>query len=358
MFLYLFLFACLSTLWNVYFVKRILYFFRLYRESIKKARTDVLGKSSETLHYKVEMVKYVFLLVINITEMSSIMIYITGLVVSTVLVQPNITRLKNCLNGTALYNNYLHIILTNPTAAVFMTLGQVGLLLSIALGTSLMKYLDATYHNINHQTLKSIRTLLVSCAIGVLLIITGFIRHSFIFQTLIYPVAQLGYFCIWIKQARTFYRTLRWRAVEFKVRGMSSEKVRREVKCSYHFAIIISLMGIGFGCMILINFLSSCYLLYVIIVRHPCLLHQLYGIPNYGPLLTTKPQLDAFNLYNEIFSEIISALSLISYLAISSQYLLATLAFFGGMLLKKLNYRFGRVRTRFTPSLTNPLLIA
>ena len=52
------IFLALAAVWDIYFVKMILYYTRLYRESIKEAKTDILDNSLElALHYKAEIVK-------------------------------------------------------------------------------------------------------------------------------------------------------------------------------------------------------------------------------------------------------------------------------------------------------------
>ena len=222
-----------------------------------------------------------------------------------------------------------------------------------------MKYLDAAYHNINNQSLKSTKIiLLISCVIGVLLIITGSIHQSFILERLTFPIIILVYLFFWIKQIRTFYKTLKWQSVEFKVRGRSSQIVKRAVKSSHHFAVIMCLMGFGALCLTLAELVKDYFFIFTIFSYCPNLVKQLYGIPNYQPLLTMTSQINAFTVFSEITAKISTILALIAFLVIMSQYVLATFVFFSGMFLKRLKYRFGRVRTRFTPSLTDPLLIS
>ena len=357
LFIYLFVFVGLSTLWNVYFVKRIIYFVRLYRKAVEKTDADMFGNYSElALHYKVEIVKYLFLVIINIIEMSTILIDQFGFELAHS--KSNNLTANNCTMGSALYSSDFNVINSKPIAGVFITVGKVGLLLSIALVTGLVKYLDATYHDINVQPLKAIMiNISVSCVIGVLLFITGSVRQLYIFGRLIYPIILLVYFCIWIKQVRSLYKTLKWKSVELKVRGMSSQTVRRAVKTSYHFGIITTLIGIGIGCIVLTEFLDHYFFLFATVVYCPNLIKQVYGDFEYEPLLTTETQINALDICCQIITGIVVVLALFAYLVISLQYLLATIAFFGGLLMKKLKYRFGRVRTRYTPSLTDPLLI-
>ena len=343
-------------LWNVYFVKKIMYFINLYRKSINSARNDILNNYTElALHYKVEIVKFAFLLAINITEISSAIIYTLG--VRLTVITPNNATIS--IFSSKIYNTDLHVIIGTPMEAVFTSVGNAGFLMSLALVTCLMKYLDATYHNINNQSLKSTKIiLLISCVIGVLLIITGSIHQSFILERLIDPIIKLIYFSFWIMQIRTFYRTLKWQSIEYRVRGRSSKIVKRAVKSSHYFAIAMCLVGIGILCITFTEIINSSFFIFTIFAYCPKLIKQLYGTPDYEPLLTTKMQIDTLAISSQVGRLISGSLSFIAYLSITSQYLIITFVIFGGMLVKKLNYRFGRVRTRFTPNLTDPLLIS
>ena len=345
-------------LWNVYFVKRILYFIRLYRESMEEAKTDIFGNSSElAVHYKVEIVKYAFLLAINIIEISAMVMY--GLGSHSMTRQNKSTRIiSNCTIGNT-FNIELHDLIGNPIAKIFLSFAQADLIISMAPVIYLMKYLDVTYHNINGKPFRFIKSFLpISSLIGLSLIVTGSVPQLFILHEFYEPIVEFVYFCLWFRQTRTFYRTLKWRSVEFQVRGRSTQMVRRSIKGYRQFAFIMSLMGIGIVCIILTEFLETYFFLFLTLVRYgPCLFHHLYNTPLYQPLFNTQLQLEALHTSNTVFSKIETILSIISPLSIGLQYVFVTIIFFSERLLRKQNYRFGRVRTRFTPNLTNPLLI-
>ena len=294
------------------------------------------------------------MLVINTTEMVGFLMYVSG--IGLVSLNPTNATSNNCINK--MESTDLHVIGT-PIAAVFISVGQVGLLLSLALMTCLMKYLDAAYHNINNQSLNSTKIiLLISSVIGALRIITGSIHQSLILERLIYPIITLIYFSFWVKQTRTFYKTLKWQSIEYRVRGRSSQIVKRAVKSSHHFAVIMCLVGVAVLCLTLTEIVDDYFFIFTLFTYCPKRLNQLYRTPDYEPLFTTISQIHALTISSEITSGIQTILSLVAFLAMISQYMLATFVFFGGMFVKKLNYRFGRVRTRFTPSLTDPLLIS
>ena len=344
----------LSLLWDIYFVKRILYFVRLYRESMEESRTDIFGNSSErALHYKVEIVKYLFLIMINIIEITSFGMY----EISFLFFSLDHNQINNCTIVT-IHNSDLQAI-ANPITTVFTDLGNASFIFTLALLICLMRYLNDKYHDINAKTFSFIRRMLViTFLLCIALFVTGSVPQLFILQRLFDLVIRAIYLCLWAKQARTFYKTLKWRSVEFKVRGRSSQIVRRSIKSCYHFASIMSLMGIGFLSILLNGFLHiSSFIIMTVIYYGPCLFHHLYGTSYYEPLLSYKQQIDTIYISSEIVSGISTILVAIASIVISSQYLFATAAFFGEILWNALKYRFGRVRTRFTPSLTDPLLI-
>ena len=258
-FLYFCLVIGVTVLWDVYFVKRIHYYAGVYHGAIEEAKTDLLGNSSEeALHYKIEIIKYVLLLAINVAEMIGVVCYELGVVVS--FLEPNYGIINNCNNASHISSIDLRVIIASPIASVLISLGQVGLSLSLAFGTCLIKYLDVTYHDINGDSSRFIKQILsFSCITGVFIIVTGSIKQLFILQRIFEPIIQSVYFGLWTKQTGNFYKTLRWRTNEFKVRSSSSEAVKRSIKICYHFAIITSIVGIGFICLILCDLLMDTF---------------------------------------------------------------------------------------------------
>ena len=354
---YICLLLILTLLWDVYFVKMIMYYVRLYCECRKDANTDIFGNASElALHYKAEIVKHAFMLAINVMEFIAVLTFELGHWISSM--PSNYENIDNCTTAV-IYNFDDFRVITIPTAAVATSVGEAGFLLSLALVICLMKYLDVIYHDIHGNPFEYVRRfLLVSCLVGIFLIITGSIPQLFIPHEIFEPVINLIYFCIWIRQTRTFYKTLRWRCVEYKIRGVSRQIVRRLVKSCRHFAVIMSMMGIGLLSLILFIIINRGFFLIMIAIHYgPCLFHHLYGTPLYEPLLKTNQQIKDMNPCGKIVLGIATVLILIAYLSIRLQYLFATILFFGTKLWEILKYRFGKVRIRFTPSLTDPLLM-
>ena len=335
-------------------MKRILYFIRLYHKSIEESRTDTLGNSSElALHYKVEIVKYCFMLVINFIEASTCGLFAISMLVTSL--DPFHNQINNCTIGD-IYNPEFRV---RPITIIFTAVVNAASIFSVALLICLMRYLDIMYHDINGKTFPFIRRILViTLLIGIAMMATGSVPQLFIIEQLVWFVVGAVNLILLVRQTRSFYKTLKWRSIEFKVRGRSTQAVRRSIISCHHFAILMSMNGLGFLCIIFKEFIQLFSMIIMTAVYYgPCLSHHLYGTSYYEPLLTSKQQIESLHLISEILSGIYTVLTVIAYIVIATPYLIVTTGFFGGKLWKALMYRFGRVRTRFTPSLTDPLII-
>ena len=249
-------------------------------------------------------------------------------------------------------------MIANPLVSILVSIGQAGLLFSMALGICLMKYLDVKYHDIYGKTARYIRMfLLVTVMLGIFLIIAGSVPQLMIIQNFVEPILQLIYFSIWVKHTRTFYKTLKWRTIEFRVRGESNQVVRRSLISRYQFVIIMSCMLIGIACIILSEFLTQYFTLIATILYYgPCIFNYLYATPDYQTLLVTQQQIEALHTTNTVIGYFAIFLIILASAIIGLQYLLGTCLFFGQIIVRKLKYRFGYIPTRFRPNLTDSLL--
>ena len=355
----------LSIIWDVFFVKRIRHLVLSYRGCMVKAITDPFGNYLEAAqHFKIEIHKCTLLLLINVTEFGAMQFYALGGALACTrqpedVLNPSRFQIHNCTSELAHFN---YIIIdaktSNPSVSILVSIGQAGLLFSMALGICLMKYLDVKYHDIYGKTARYIRTfLLVTVMLGIFLIIAGSVLQLILIQKVVEPILQLIYFSIWIKHTRTFYKTLKWRTIEFRVRSRSHRVVKRSLISRYQFIIIMSCMLIGFACLILSEFLTQYFLLIATILYYgPCIFKYLYATPDYQTLLVTQQQIEALHTTSTVIGYFSTFLIILASAIIGSQYILATCLFFGQIIVKKLKYRFGSIPTRFRPSLTNPLL--
>ena len=355
----------LSIVWDIYFIKTIIHLIKSYRECIEKAKSDVLGNFAEAaLHKKWEIIKYSFLLIINITEFGfmSIIAFSFGLAnspsSSSHIYSPNRITIDNCTSDMK-HSRYFYLVLVyeNPIDSILVSIGHFGIHLCLCYEICLMKYLSETLHNIHSEVFHYIRRLLiVTSLISVFLIITGSIPQLMIVHFCIEPIVLFIYFGVWVKQARMLNKTLRWRVLEFQARRKSRRLIRRAIISCYQFKILMSCFGIGTLCIILSNLIETCFSLVALILHYgPCFFNYLYGTPYYRPVLTTQLQIDALSLTQEM-CYIMGLFIFMGALFIGMHYIVASALFFGGILRMKLKYRFGKVQTRFTPNLTEHLL--
>ena len=189
------------------------------------------------------------------------------------------------------------------------------------------------------------------------LMITGTTPQLMIIHYLTEPIVQLVYLCIWVKHMRILHRTLKWRTVEFQVRGRRQGLVRRSKITSHQFALIMCCVGMGYACFIFGEFLGQYFSIVASTLYYgPCILHYLYGVPYFQRLVATQPQIEAFNA--AYVTSTLTTMTVFSFgvFLMPIQYILSTLTFFGRILSEKLKFRYGRVRTRFTPTLNQHLL--
>ena len=356
----------LSILWTVYFVKRIIYFIKLYRECIQKAQSDPFMNFIEAArHHKSEIIKYIFLLLINIVEFGFITIYSIGRMIANNfdtyehLYSPDRASLHNCSRKLVNSNIFdLRLMYENPINSILVTTGQVGIMTSLALGICVMKYLHEIMHNIEANPYPYIRRLLlITGLVALYLMITGTVPQLMIVHYLTEPIVQLVYICIWVKQARIFHRTLKWRTVEFQVRGRHQGLVRRSKVNSHQFALIMCSVGVAYACFILGECIGQYFSLFALTLYYgPCMFHYLYGTPNFDRRLSTQRQTEHLDVVFLTSASASLMLFVIGGLLIVIQYILSTVLFFGKILSDKLKFRCGRIRTRFTPNLTQHLL--
>ena len=351
--------ALVSIIWNVYFMRRITQFIRSYRHCVEKAKSDPFGNLSEAaLHHKSELIKYTFLLIINITEFGSMSLYVFGYSLAEI---PNAYRLTDA-NCTKMLTKFMNLhtkqMYEGPINSVLLSIGQSGTFLFIALGICLMKFLHENFHNIRSTAFHSIRRLLVvTCLLEVLLITTGSVPQLMIINIVLVPILSFIYFLIWVKHTRMFYRTLRWRSVELRIRSNNERLVRRAVISCYQFLVVMCCFGFAILCFDLSEFLANTITLLTIALQNgPCLFNHLYGTDYYKPVLDTKHGIKALSLAYHFKGHAVYVLNLIAVFLLVSQYLLCTAVFFGRFLINQLKYRYGYVQTRFTPNLTQRLL--
>ena len=355
----------LSIIWNTYFIKQINYHFRMFRDCLKNIRNDSFGNIQETARiHKVDMITNIFLLLINAAEFATIIIYALG---AGIVALPNSlsnnsypsnSSITDCSHEFSLQTLDLKLSLANPIFPVLISISQVGLIFSFAFGICLVKYLQIAYHEIDIDPFKWIkRFLIITSLISIFHAISGSVPQLMIFDKLVEPIIVSIYFIIWLRCNRTFYKCLRWRSIEYRVRGRSETIVRRSVISFHQFAIISSCMSIVYACFFIAEMITQYFFLVTVAIYNgPCLFNYLYRTTYFEPLLNTQKQIDALNLTNEVFSYFVTFFVFTGSALITVEYILASVFIFGKILWMKLRSRFYKSRTRFTPPLHESLL--
>ena len=192
------------------------------------------------------MLKSCFL-IINITEVGYLSLFLLGFSLAEI---PNAYRFSDS-NCTQMLKQLLNIKLMyeNPINSI-ISIGKSGGLIFLAFGICLMKFLHENFHNIRSTAFHYIRRLLVvTCLLEVLLITTGSVPQLMIINIVLVPILTFIYFLIWVKHTRMFYRTLRWRSVELRIRSNNERLIRRAVISCYQFLVVMYCFGIAILCL-------------------------------------------------------------------------------------------------------------
>ena len=359
----------LACFWDLYFWKKIKIFTKKYSKAIQDSLSDPFDNYIRlALRYKREQVKYRFLFVINMVEGTGAFGYAVG----TTLVYflwvnnngvefPSRFAIENCsigIDGKSGMPDFVINALTEVSVGrILITIGQLGILWSMALGVCLIQYLNDREYNkenkgINTEFLN--RTGLIS----VFILITGCIKELRLVEIVLEPIIQIIYFIIWVKHIHLFYRVLRTRVSEYKAQQRRKSVIRLAISNMHQFGVIMCLNVIAYACFILAELIISIFfIVYVGVYYGPCLFSYLYGLPAYVPLLREPEQVKSLVLANATVSIITKILTIFAQTIITTHYSVVSGVLVGNNCWPDIKTRFGfGVRVRFTPSLVNPLI--
>ena len=345
-------FVSLSLLWAVYFLNKIVTCFRLSKTHLLEGNPDSARK------YKCDMVKYVFLLLINITECGYIQICLIGFLLPSehlYWIRPMLPQCSTELIHARFFD--IKLILENPYKAFLISSGQVGLLFSLAFITCLMHYLHIIFHSIPLNPFTFIRRFLSFTSIlSLFLVIAGTLPQLILFAKLVEPLVELAYFLIWCKFSLRFYQTLKWRTREFSMR--KPYLVKESVKNCRQFAVVMCCMGLGTFLFIVANFIINYFFIIVVALFYgPCLFNYLYGTPYYLPPLVSDRQIETLLYSYTIKIYVTTVLLGIAIFIMFSQFFAASAVYFKMILSEKLRMRYTRkFDTKSIPSLRRRLL--
>ena len=340
-------FVILSVIWAIYFVKKIIISVKQYRMYASE------GKLELAKMYKCDVVKFVFLLLIDISECLYIQLYAMGSALpSQNLDLPNRPMVSNCsdwLIHSRIFD--FDLIIDSPFKAVLVALAQASLLFSLAFITCLMHFLHITFHSIPLNPFRFIRRfLLLTSVLSILFIITDSVPQLMLFAKFVEPLIDLTYFLIWCWYTITFYRTLKWRTGEFRVRN--PKLFKSAVKSRIKFAVVMCSMGLVTSLFICTDFVINYYFIASVALFYgTCLLNYLYGVPYYQPTFMPESRREELFAAYRIKFYVITVLLITAWVILSAQFLTASVMCYINYLRSKLCIRF-----ELNPSLKKRLL--
>ena len=345
--------------WNLCIINRIKLTSRLYKIMRREAPRDSTGYSQEQAYcYKTDYVKYWHMLVINCCELVAISLYFLGFSITEILWSyhheyPDNLNSVNCTIN--LYQNFpSRMILEAPVGMVCVSIAQAANMCGLGVSTCLMRYLESRqlFPSRDTRNLNTgfIRLILVTAIIFITL---GSFPQTVILHRIIEPIIQLMYYVKWIKQIRRFYQVSKSVANDYRIIVNNEQLYRMSLSGVHQFGILMSYYALGTFCLITSELLSySGFLLSTILYYSPCLLHYLYGTPLYTPIIHSPQALDT---YVDVFYSvtiICRSFMIVTFVGFTIQFLVTSLLF----LINTVKSRLRPIRTRFTPSLTHPLL--
>ena len=342
--------------WNIYIIKRIQLNLRLYKRALDESKYDSTGYTqSQAYEYRTDFVKYWYMLLVNCAELIGSVFYVFGFAITEFLWNdhkrfaiPNNFLSSNC--SLDLYNNLpLELVTEVPIGLACVAFAESGLLFGMAFSVCLMKYLESRYLNAIVPRNWNIRFIQLTCLISILFLIIGSVPQTVILHRIIEPLVQLTYFSIWVRQARRFYKVTKSRALEY--RSINNRCYELNLNSAYQFKLVTIFNGFWFGCLIISELFSyTLFFISTILYYSPCLFHYLYGIKLFHPILNTPLELDRYKGFLYTAAILLKIVILLSAIALSGLFFIVSLVYFVRTVLRR------RVRTRFTPSITQPFL--
>ncbi|KAI6662030.1 hypothetical protein LOD99_9617 [Oopsacas minuta] len=352
--------------WNIVIINRIKGSLKFYNNAIIDSINDSTGYSKEqAFNYMTDYVKYWYLLLINFSELAGSLLYVLGFTITELLWDedqkvefPNQFQSSNC--SLDLYQNLpVRLITETPAGLVCIALAQSAMVSGMAFSICLMKYLEWRYLYPSRNSAKwKNRFLQITGVIVFLFITLGSIPQTVILHRIIEPVTQIAYFVIFARQARIFYKISKSMALDHRITSQDERSYKLTLYSAYQFGI--GMLGYSFGylCLILSEIFSyTSFHISTILYYSPCLLHYLYGIQVFQPIIHTSQDIAYYKEFFFSISIVSRSFIVLGTVALVTQFVLFSLVYLTKTILLSLKSRSEKgLRTRFTPSLTNPLL--
>ena len=344
--------AVLVIFWSLYLIKRIKINNQERLNALEKSKYDKLGNFTQLADFhKEEVVKFSFLLAINLIESVAMVIYAVGSQLALVLsnkykpnlVFPDNIEFANCTRDYFQLQDLRPILSTMYLPFnLCVAFGQVGWLMSMSLSICLLKYLHNAYYNRGGNLKWILRLLLLTSLLCVLFIIFSSVKQLFILQSIIEPIIQLTFLCFLIRYLRIYYRTLKRRTIDLKILCKSEETILASTRIVRRFSIISTLNTFAFTCLFLAEFLTQyIYVIATLIGFSSCFTKYAYDRVLYQPPLHNQHQIKQLQYARMMINSMANILLTIGCICIFFEYVLMSVLSCCSNFLRDLKMRFG-----------------
>ena len=286
------IFLATSSYWIIVSVSRI-YRFKKYRRGAAK-NLSTQEESGNVLdeqwcyHYETEIHKYVYFLLINLTE-------VYGVVMDIIynLTYINFSKIDNSLelmpSNFSSVDNLTSNELCLKQSTITSVLGafqNVADLFVVMLGVSLMSYLTRRIKKTNYpqNKLKIWAPFILALFISLIIIGTSAIPNLFLITRIIFPISLLIYFCIFLRSANQFGRTLLQRAGERLAQFGSNKEEYQQYK---YFKYTMRIICFGYLLIVVSTYLFRFQEFLTSILFHPKCYFPFNFLPHNNPIVLT-----------------------------------------------------------------------
>ena len=359
----IFISSILYIVWNVYFVKKIILFTKAHSQALEKARYDILGNYKQLAdNHKIEVVKYSFLLTINIVEVLGFIAYAISVVASDIITDgrqpsfPDYVQASNCTKDFVSGSSIQRISTLIPIIGFCEAAGQVAILLTLALCICLIKYLRSCYYEKGGEFKWIFWFMLLTSFICVNILIFSAVPPLMIFHRIIEPFFQVIYFVLFVRHVRLFHHTLKRQTIDLKIINKPKSAIQTSIRLVRQFDVISTLNSIAIACFIFADFLPQySFVISIALYFGPCFSEYAYGRVFYQPPLVDADQVNKLNMAIIILNWIANIAVAFACICIFSHYFFISITLFGSKVLQDLRMRFG-IRVYRTPIIRQPLL--
>ena len=293
------LFLATSSYWIIISVSRIYRFKKYRRVAVRHLSTqEESGYIFEQwcYHYETEILKYVYFLLINLTEIFGAVMALIAVLASEDYMKfskmENIQKsmLSNCSSVASLTVSEFQLKQSMTILNVIIAFQNVADLFVVVLGVNLMSYLTRRIKRIQYPRSRVRIWISILSTISISLIVIGLasMQNLFLLHTILFPTTLLIYFCIFLRAVKQFERTLLQRAGERLAQFGSNKEEYQQYK---HFKYTMRIICFGLMLIVITEFLNGFPQFLTSILFYPKCYFPLNFFPHY-PIITTAEYIE------------------------------------------------------------------